>query len=181
MTSVTIAGPRQKSLQFRLLTRYHRTLNNKSRLGFLDLFMRQAFRIVAQLAQNLARLCLCVGLSGMVLLSAAAWGSEPGGSDLPVQTQREFAVRFAPSLVFGPDEAYFPCDPFRVDGASFQRTPTAQDLAALRNRAETYRGLSLEEKMARATLFFRAYRHNADGIVVEYWTYYVRMHTAPGR
>ena len=155
-------------------TRYHRTLNNKNRLGSLDLFMRQALQIAAHLLKNLVRRASYAGLSGMVLLSAAAWGSEPGGSDLPVETQREFAIRFAPSLVFGPDEAYFPCDPFRVDGASFQGTPTAQDLTALRNRAENYRGLSLEEKMARAALFFRAYRHNADGIVVEYWTYYVK-------
>lgn len=110
----------------------------------------------------------------MPLLVSAAWGAGSGNADLPVETQREFAVRFAPSFVFSPEEVYFPSDPFLVDGASFRGEPTAEELAALRDRAAAYEGLSLEEKMRRAALFYRVYRLDADSIVVEYWTYYIK-------
>jgi hypothetical protein len=136
--------------------------------------MQQAFRSVTQLLRSLARRNMFAGLSGMFLFSAVAWGAGPGQEPLPLETQRAFAVRFAPSFVFSPDEVFFPCDPFMVDGTSFKGEPTAEELAALRKRAASYQVLPLEEKMARATLFYHAYRLDADSLVIEYWTYYVK-------
>ncbi len=123
-----------------------------------------------------SRNCLIIiaGLSGTGLLYSAAWGADTGSSAMPAEIQRAFAVHFAPSFVFSPDEAYFPCDPFLIDGASFQGVPTEPDLAALRTRAADYRQLSLEEKMGRAALFYHAYRLDAASIVVEYWIYYLK-------
>ena len=114
-----------------------------------------------------------IGLLSL-LLYAAASASGADRQDLPADLQHEFAVHLAPSLIFSPGEEYYPCDPFQVDGISLQETPTPQNLTDLRNRAEVYRGLSLEEKMKRATLFYRAYSQDTGDIVVEYWAYYVK-------
>jgi hypothetical protein len=136
--------------------------------------MKQTIRSVIPFLRGLAPRLIIVMLCVVFLSVSAGWCADLGNPDLPVEIQRQFAVRFAPSFVFSPDEVYFPCDPFLVDGVSFQGEPAAEELAALRNREAAYQGLSLEEKMKRAILFYRVYLQVPDSIVVEYWTYYVK-------
>jgi hypothetical protein len=106
----------------------------------------------------------------------------PADMSLPADVQLRLAKTFAPGLVFHPLEEYFPVSPlFTVeDGArvtNFDDPTLLARLGTAESRRDHYRGLSLDEKAALATVYYRAFptRHDGkDRIVVEYWFYYVQ-------
>jgi hypothetical protein len=75
---------------------------------------------------------------------------------------------FAPTLVFHPDEQYFP----------ISSIPPAGDDTTIEGwspRLDQYRALSAQEKLARAALAYRVFsriRGNDVEVVIEYWCYY---------
>src|SRR5262245_18085575 len=87
---------------------------------------------------------------------------------LPVLTaaqQLAIARVFAPTLVYHPQELYFPTSSMGV--AALEPWPA---------RVEQYRALTTQEKLDRATLAYRVFPRLEDGqieILVEYWCYYV--------
>ena len=89
------------------------------------------------------------------------------------------ASAFAPTLVFHPNERYFPVPPlFPIeDLGQLRRTEAAiEQLATPEIRRDIYDGLSRREQLARASLTYRVYPTTVDGrpmIVVEYWCNYV--------
>ena len=103
--------------------------------------------------------------AAVVVPSRAVWAQS---DDLPVLTPAEqlaIARGFAPTLVYHPDELYFPTSSIG-----------ATALKPVSERVEQYRALTTEEKIDRATLAYRVFPRLEDGqieIVVEYWCYYV--------
>ncbi len=83
-------------------------------------------------------------------------------SSLPLDQQQALAVRFAPALRFDPAEEFFPCSPRLWLEAEKQRSFAT---------VAQYLQLSLPEKLARATVFFRVYEEGRNR-VIEYWFYY---------
>jgi hypothetical protein len=83
--------------------------------------------------------------------------------------QLALARVYAPTLVFHPQEHYFPTasmPPPDGDGA----------LAAWSSRVDQYRALTTADKLRRAALAYRVFTRIDDGhreVVVEYWCYYV--------
>ena len=102
--------------------------------------------------------------------------AEPATTELTSEEQALLAKRFAPVLVFHPEEMYFPCSPLFAlatrDSASI-----ASLLGTPESRTARYEALSIEEKAKLATVYYRAYRlHRTpyEAIVLEYWFYYVQ-------
>ena len=85
--------------------------------------------------------------------------------ELSPAQQLAIARAFAPTLVFHPDEQYFPI-------SAIGSTPT-EGWAA---RIDQYRALSRPDKLNRAALAYRVFPRPDDRqseIIVEYWCYYV--------
>jgi len=104
--------------------------------------------------------------------SAAA----PAANTLNSLEQMFLADRFAPILVFHPAEKYFPCSPLFTLNDSLAG-PLDRQLGSPESRTLRYQSMTLEEKAAIATVYYRAYpakRSYGDAIVVEYWFYYVQ-------
>lgn len=116
----------------------------------------------------------------------------PAGGEIPADVQRQLAARFAPMLVFHQAEKYFPTSPIfpltedahivPVDGRPrlLQRGLSAagalERLDTAEARRRRYEALTLREKSALSTVFYRAYHarlRRQEVIVVEYWLYYV--------
>jgi hypothetical protein len=103
---------------------------------------------------------------------------------LPGAVQQLLAERFAPELLFHPQEEFFPTSPLfptelepeAWDAPDDAVGSTLSRLGTARMRTERYRGLSLEEKAGVATVYYRAYPARRGGtprVVIEYWLYYV--------
>jgi len=96
--------------------------------------------------------------------------------ELTLAEQARLAKRFAPVLVFHPDEKYFPCSPL------FSLTQNTSESAATllgtpESRTARYEALTISEKAKLATVYYRAYRLTRtpyEAIVLEYWFYYVQ-------
>jgi len=105
----------------------------------------------------------------LALAISTLWSRTLGAApaDPPVLSQAQqlaIARAFAPTLVFHPDERYFPTSSM---GAA------AEGWSA---RIEAYRALSRPEKLSHAALAYRAFSRLDDGhvdVIVEYWCYYV--------
>jgi hypothetical protein len=79
--------------------------------------------------------------------------------------QIAIARAFAPTLVFHPEEEYFPVS--SMDEGAIRPWPT---------RVEQYLALSKDQKLQRAALAYRVFTldsRDPSEIVVEYWSYYV--------
>ena len=93
--------------------------------------------------------------------------AEPAPVLSPAQ-QLALARIYAPTLVFHPQEQYFPTNP----------RPSSVDevVAAWSSRVDQYRALTPGDKLGRAALAYRVFTR-VDGdhveVVVEYWCYYV--------
>ena len=82
--------------------------------------------------------------------------------------QLALARAYAPTLVFHPQEKYFPTNPRPAETAD-------GTLAAWSSRVEEYRALTTEEKLRRASLAYRVFTRVEAGhleTVIEYWCYY---------
>jgi hypothetical protein len=85
----------------------------------------------------------------------------------PLSDDQQLAIAraFAPTLVFHPDERYFPTSSIDDNGAT-----------GWSRRVDAYLALSKPDKLARATLAYRVFPR-VEGIdtdiIVEYWCYYV--------
>lgn len=116
------------------------------------------------------------------------------GAPLSYPQQRALAERFAPELVFHPDESYFPMSPlFTIESQPHLNAMVAQSfpwrsrqaywkeaLGTQEMRRVRYGAMTLEEKLALATVYFQAYRLEEDPrIVVEFWLYYLQNHYRP--
>jgi hypothetical protein len=114
---------------------------------------------------------LAVTLTGMLGFSSPAIASDRPDAipDLSVEQQVTLARAFAPTLVFHPEEEYFPVssmDSLTGDGP----------VEGWASRVGQYRALSPEEKLRRAALAYRVFSRVRDGhaeVVVEYWCHYV--------
>jgi hypothetical protein len=96
--------------------------------------------------------------------SPAHAGAGPAASPSAAQALA-IARAFAPTLVFHPDEPYFPTSAM---------APGAPETWGA--RVDQYRALSMAEKLDRAAVAFRVFPYEAGAeteIVVEYWCYYV--------
>jgi hypothetical protein len=102
------------------------------------------------------------------------------GAALTPDDERRLAERFAPVLVFHPEENYFPTSPLfpldlATDEASAAQSPAAL-LGTASSRRERYQALTMPQKAQISTVYYRAYParlHSQDVVVVEYWFYYV--------
>ncbi len=95
-------------------------------------------------------------------IAHAAANAEP---NLTPAQELAIAQAFAPTLVFHPDEPYYPTNAM---------APGAPETWA--GRVDQYRALSVAEKIGRAAVAFRVFPHVTGAetdIVVEYWCYYV--------
>jgi hypothetical protein len=93
-----------------------------------------------------------------------------------MEEQTRLARRFAPVLVFHPDEKYFPSSPLFALTANTSES-AASLLGTPESRTARYEALTLDEKAKLATVYYRAYRLNRtpyEAIVLEYWFYYVQ-------
>jgi len=93
--------------------------------------------------------------------------AEPPPVLTPAQ-QLALARVYAPTLVFHPQEQYFPTNP----------RPSSVDevLAAWSSRVDHYRALAPGDKLRRAALAYRVFTRVEDRhpeVVIEYWCYYV--------
>jgi len=101
---------------------------------------------------------------------------------LGLRQETPLAERFAPVLVFHPDERFFPCSPLfqldsaasRLDTGSTSRDEILKVLGTPETRKENYLSLTLQEKADIATVYYRAYRVEGDRreVVIDYWLYY---------
>ena len=102
------------------------------------------------------------------------------GAALTPDDERRLAERFAPVLVFHPEENYFPTSPLfpldlATDEASAAQSP-ASLLGTASSRREQYRRLTMAQKAQISTVYYRAYParlRSQDVVVVESWFYYV--------
>jgi len=108
--------------------------------------------------------CAALGLGPRALQAQPA----PSSPVLSAIQQLSLARAFAPTLVFHPDEVYFPTSSMPSSAAD-----TAID--GWSSRLDLYRALSAQEKRNRAALAYRVFSRVRDGdveVVVEYWCYY---------
>ncbi len=90
----------------------------------------------------------------------------------PVLSQAQqlvLARTYAPTLVFHPQEQYFPTNPRFVEGGNGA-------LAGWSSRVEQYRTLTTSEKLRQTALAYRVFTRVQDRlpeVVIEYWCYYV--------
>ena len=116
----------------------------------------------------------------------AAPATSPRRSALPVEAQGQLARRFAPVLIFHPEEKYLPCSPlFPLEVSAPTRRAAPRDASAsmtlellgdVRSRQAFYDSLDPAEKFGLATVYYQAYpldQDDGERVVVEYWLYYV--------
>jgi hypothetical protein len=99
-------------------------------------------------------------------------------SDLLSQKEATALVnRFAPTLLFHPDERYFPCSPvFPLDGEHNRGISGQARLGTAEYRNASYLALSLEEKAELARVYYRVrYLRQGpeEGLIIDYWLYYI--------
>ena len=89
------------------------------------------------------------------------------------------AERFAPKLIFHPNEQFFPSSPLfsledttGQDGQSLEAGDLLEILGTPEQRREQYLALNLREKARLATVYYRVNRL-PTAIVIEYWFYYI--------
>src|SRR5262249_32661542 len=110
-----------------------------------------------------------------LVCAAAMCGAVPLGLALPPFQEAALAERFAPVFVFHQHEEFFPCSPL----ADLSLPGYGRDLEGLgrlesiASRIRTYAALPLDEKLAKATVFYRVRSADADWRVayIEYWLY----------
>lgn len=103
--------------------------------------------------------------AALLLATAGVAAADPPPQSLTSAEQLAIATAFAPTLVFHPDEQYFPMS---------SMAPGAPE--SWNARFAAYQGLSQAEKLARATLAYRVFPRVEGAeteIIVEYWCYYV--------
>ena len=124
---------------------------------------------------------MATGLVWLALASATAAAAQP------VPDPNQLARRFAPVLVFHPAETFFPSNPHPVAQGVQSRgrddAPSESDgdgtpgTSPVAERIRAYLDLSREEKLARATVFYRVSTMEAEHgprLVIEYFLYYLR-------
>lgn len=89
--------------------------------------------------------------------------------------QRALAERFAPRLVFHPEERFFPCSPIE---RSPEESLGARDDSTRSRTGSAFPGFSLAEKNRETVVYYHVYPHGSSGgrleVVVEYWFYYLK-------
>ncbi len=89
------------------------------------------------------------------------------------------AEKFAPVLVFHPDEQFFPSSPLlslSQNPPDTERESIVEFLGTPERRRERYLALTLPEKARLTTVFYRVgklQRQKDEVVVIEYWFYYV--------
>jgi hypothetical protein len=120
-------------------------------------------RVSFRCGRRLATLLLALALQA---LSPGRVNAGPAdGRELSPAQQLAIARAFAPTLVFHPEELYFPI-------SAVGSTPTEGWSA----RVDQYRALPRPDKLSRAALAYRVFPRSDDRqaeIIVEYWCYYV--------
>jgi hypothetical protein len=116
------------------------------------------------------RCALAIALFTLIQSSETMQAAEP---EFPVflsfDQQLTLARTFAPTLVFHPDEDFFPT-------SSMGRVAAEAALDDWPSRVKQYRSLSTTDKLQRAALAYRVFSRVNDRhleVVVEYWCYYV--------
>ena len=133
--------------------------------------------------------CLVLTLAYSLLLPLHAVAAPPQdrpdskqqvGVALTMDDEQRIAERFAPVLVFHPEEDYFPTSPLFPLGLAADQPASGESpvsrLGTARSRREQYQALTLRQKAQISTVYYRAYParlHSQDVVVVEYWFYYV--------
>ena len=124
-----------------------------------------------------------------LLVLAVVWilplsGVAEAASALTEVEERALAQRFAPVLVFHPEERFFPTSPLfqLADDEQIPHEPARTPRAAVdllgtpQGRREQYLALTLPEKLGLATVYYRMRslsQNSGSAIVIEYWFYYV--------
>jgi hypothetical protein len=111
----------------------------------------------------LARMAIVVG----VLVDPLAAGAAAAPVLSPAQ-QQSLARVYAPTLVFHPQEQYFPISSIVPAGDAA--------VGSWSSRVDQYRALDRAEKLRRGALAYRVFTRTRDRhveVVVEYWCYYV--------
>jgi hypothetical protein len=101
-------------------------------------------------------------------------------TELDRQQETLLAERYAPFLVFHPEEEFFPCSPlFELEksgaGPGIDRDKLLEALGTPETRKESYLRLTLREKADIATVFYRVRRvigTRGEELVIDYWLYY---------
>jgi hypothetical protein len=97
-------------------------------------------------------------------------------SELPVAQQERLARHFAPTLVYHPDEPFFPVSPV-TPAATFRDTSSgAADLEPVDVRIARYLGLERPVRLALGAVFYRVTIRPEEGrrrIALEYFFYYL--------
>jgi hypothetical protein len=109
------------------------------------------------------------------LLIAAAPGPLPP-SELPVAQQERLARHFAPTLVYHPDERFFPVSPVTPAATPGAPASGASDVEPVDVRTARYLGLERTVKLALGAVFYRVTIRSEEGrrqIALEYFFYYL--------
>ena len=109
-------------------------------------------------------------------LFAAASPSPPPPSGLPVAQQERLARYFAPTLVYHPDERFFPVSPVTPAATSGDTAFGAADVEPVDVRIARYLGLERSAKLALGAVFYRVTIRSEEGrrrIALEYFFYYL--------
>ncbi len=109
------------------------------------------------------------------LLTAAAPGPQPP-AELPVAQQERLARHFAPTLVYHPEERFFPVSPVTPATSSGAPASGASDVEPVDVRTARYLGLDRTVKLASGAVFYRATIRPEEGrrrIALEYFFYYL--------
>ena len=111
----------------------------------------------------------------LALLTAAAPAPLPP-PELPVAQQERLARHFAPTLVYHPDERFFPVSPVTLATTSGDAPSGGADIEPVDVRIARYLGLERSAKLALGAVFFRVTVRSAEGrrrIGLEYFFYYL--------
>jgi hypothetical protein len=109
------------------------------------------------------------------LLTAAAPGPMPP-PELPVAQQERLARHFAPTLVYHPEERFFPVSPVTPGATSGDPSSGAADLEPVDVRIARYVGLERTVKLTLGAVFYRVTVRSEEGrrrIALEYFFYYL--------
>jgi hypothetical protein len=109
------------------------------------------------------------------LLAAASPGPLPP-SELPVAQQERLARHFAPTLVYHPDERFFPVSPVTPATTAGGTSSGAADVEPVDVRSARYLALERPVKLALGAVFYRVTIRLEEGrrrIALEYFFYYL--------
>jgi hypothetical protein len=112
----------------------------------------------------------------LLSLFATAAPLPPPPSELPVAQQERLARYFAPTLVYHPDEPFFPVSPVTPGATSGDIPSGAADIEPIDVRIARYLGLERSAKLALGTVFYRVTIRLEEGrrrIGLEYFFYYL--------